>query len=225
MEKHLKKLKTYVIYLGVVTTMIIMIIAVVYKNPDLFTFANANNEFFEEEIVTSPFSNSSNVEVVANTNTETTTANNNNVQATSNNTTSQSSTPTYVALSTASGYVWPTVSGYYISQGYRGTSHDGVDIAGCPYNSNIFAVNDGEVVTVSRKWDNGLYIVIRHDNGYYTMYAHLASAYVSVGQRVSKGQVIGGMGRSGLATGVHLHFSLWNNYPYRGSSLNPFSLF
>ena len=39
MKKHLKKLKTYVIYLGVVTTMIIMIIAVVYKNPDLFTFA------------------------------------------------------------------------------------------------------------------------------------------------------------------------------------------
>ena len=97
--------------------------------------------------------------------------------------------------------------------------------AGCPYNSSIFAVTDGEVVTVSRKWDNGLYIVIRHDNGYYTMYAHLASASVSVGQRVSKGQVIGGMGRSGLATGVHLHFSLWNNYPYRGSSLNPFSLF
>ena len=223
MKKYLKKLKTYVIYLGVVTTMMIMIIAVVYKNPDLLTFYNANNEFFEEEIVTSPFSNSSNVEVVNNT--EATNNNNNSsVQATSN-ATSQASTPTYVAMSTASGYAWPTVSGYYISQGYRGTSHDGVDIAGCPYNSNIFAVNDGEVVTVSRKWDNGLYIVIRHDNGYYTMYAHLASAYVSVGQRVSKGQVIGGMGRSGLATGVHLHFSLWNNYPYRGSSLNPFSLF
>jgi len=221
MKKYLKKLKTYVIYLGVVTTMMIMIIAVVYKNPDLLTFYNANNEFFEEEIVTSPFSNSSNVEVVNNTGA---TNNNNSVQATSN-ATSQASTPTYVAMSTASGYVWPTVSGYYISQGYRGTSHDGVDIAGCPYNSNIFAVNDGEVVTVSRKWDNGLYIVIRHNNGYYTMYAHLASAYVSVGQRVSKGQVIGGMGRSGLATGVHLHFSLWNNYPYRGSSLNPFSLF
>ena len=66
MKKYLKKLKTYVIYLGVVTTMIIMIIAVVYKNPDLLTFYNANNEFFEEEIVTSPFSNSSNVEVVNN---------------------------------------------------------------------------------------------------------------------------------------------------------------
>ena len=223
MKKYLKKLKTYVIYLGVVTTMMIMIIAVVYKNPDLLTFYNANNEFFEEEIVTSPFSNSSNVEVVNNT--EATNNNNNSSVQVTSNATSQASTPTYVAMSTASGYVWPTVSGYYISQGYRGTSHDGIDIAGCPYNSNIFAVNEGEVVTVSRKWDNGLYIVIRHDNGYYTMYAHLASAYVSVGQRVSKGQVIGGMGRSGLATGVHLHFSLWNNYPYRGSSLNPFGLF
>jgi len=57
------------------------------------------------------------------------------------------------------------------------------------------------------------------------MYAHLASVNVSVGQRVSKGQVIAGMGRSGLATGVHLHFSLWNAYPYKGRSLNPFSLY
>ena len=47
-EKYLKKLKTYVIYLGVVTTMII-IVAVVYKNPDLFTFANPNNEFLKKK--------------------------------------------------------------------------------------------------------------------------------------------------------------------------------
>lgn len=209
----LKKLKVYMTYLTTVSILAAMIIYVAYKNPDLITFLNVDNNYFveSEETVNSPFSNTDNVEVVVKTNTQ-------NTQTTNN-------TPTYVSVNTRTGYAFPTVSGYYISQGYRGTSHDGIDIAGCPYNSNIFAVNDGQVVTVSRKWDNGLYIVIRHDNGYYTMYAHLASAYVSVGQRVSKGQVIGGMGRSGLATGTHLHFSLWNAYPYRGSSLNPFSLY
>ena len=209
----LKKLKVYITYLTTVSILAVMIIYVAYKNPDLITFLNVDNNYFveSEETINSPFSNTDNVEVVVKTNIQ-------NTQTTNN-------TPTYVSVNTRTGYAFPTVSGYYISQGYRGTSHDGIDIAGCPYNSNIFAVNDGQVVTVSRKWDNGLYIVIRHDNGYYTMYAHLANAYVSVGQRVSKGQVIGGMGRSGLATGTHLHFSLWNAYPYRGSSLNPFSLY
>ncbi len=209
----LKKLKVYITYLTTVSILAVMIIYVAYKNPDLITFLNVDNNYFveSEETINSPFSNTDNVEVVVKTNAQ-------NTQTTNN-------TPTYVSVNTRTGYAFPTVSGYYISQGYRGTSHDGIDIAGCPYNSNIFAVNDGQVVTVSRKWDNGLYIVIRHDNGYYTMYAHLANAYVSVGQRVSKGQVIGGMGRSGLATGTHLHFSLWNAYPYRGSSLNPFSLY
>lgn len=209
----LKKLKVYITYLTTVSILAVMIIYVAYKNPDLITFLNVDNNYFveSEETINSPFSNTDNVEVVVKTNTQ-------NTQTTNN-------TPTYVSVNTRTGYAFPTVSGYYISQGYRGTSHDGIDIAGCPYNSNIFAVNDGQVVTVSRKWDNGLYIVIRHDNGYHTMYAHLANAYVSVGQRVSKGQVIGGMGRSGLATGTHLHFSLWNAYPYRGSSLNPFSLY
>ena len=218
MKKILKKIKVYMTYLTTVSILATMIIYVVYKNPDLLTFYNANDEkFFEsEETIVSPFSNTSNVEVVTNTPTTNVSTQ---TTATTNN------TPTYVSVNTSTGYAFPTVSGYYISQGYRGTAHDGVDLAGCPYNSSIFAVNDGEVVTVSRKWDNGLYIVIRHDNGYYTMYAHLASVNVSVGQRVSKGQVIAGMGRSGLATGVHLHFSLWNAYPYKGSSLNPFSLY
>ena len=50
------------------------------------------------------------------------------------------------------------------------------------------------------------------------MYAHLCTGcrYVSEGQTVYKGQVIGGMGRTGAATGVHLHFSIWTGYPYRG---------
>ena len=145
MIRVLKKLKVYITYLTTVSILATMIIYVAYKNPNLLTFYNANDEkFFEsEEIINSPFSNTNNVEVVNNnTTTQTTTTNN---------------TPTYVSVNTGTGYVFPTVSGYYISQGYRGTAHDGIDIAGCPYNSSIFAVNDGQVVLYQ---ENGIMVFI-----------------------------------------------------------------
>ncbi len=58
------------------------------------------------------------------------------------------------------------------------------------------------------------------------MYAHLANKYVWAGQRVEKGQVIGGMGATGFATGTHLHFSTWYGYPYYGgTAFNPYSIY
>ena len=48
------------------------------------------------------------------------------------------------------------------------------------------------------------------------MYAHLSARYVGVGTYVEKGQVIGAMGQTGFATGVHVHFGMWYGYPYRG---------
>lgn len=117
---------------------------------------------------------------------------------------------------------WPATCSTISSPfGWRwGTLHDGTDIAGCGYGSNIFAAESGEVVTVSYKYDNGQYITIRHDNGYYTMYAHLCSGctYVKQGDRVQRGQPIGGMGQTGFATGVHLHFSIWTGPPYMGGT-------
>ena len=115
---------------------------------------------------------------------------------------------------------WPaTCSSISSPFGWRwGTLHDGTDIAGCGYGSNIFAAQAGTVVESSSKYDNGQYITIDHHNGYYSMYAHLCVGcrYVGVGDYVEKGQVIGGMGQTGFATGVHLHFSIWKGYPYRG---------
>ena len=123
-------------------------------------------------------------------------------------------------VATRGQWGWPascaTVSSPF---GWRwGVLHDGTDISGCGYGSNIFAAQSGTVVESSSKSDNGQYITIDHHNGFYTMYAHLCVGcrYVSVGDYVEKGQVIGGMGQTGAATGVHLHFAIWNGYPYRG---------
>ena len=115
---------------------------------------------------------------------------------------------------------WPATCSTVSSPfGYRwGVLHDGTDIAGCGYGSNIFSAESGTVVTVGYKFDNGQYITIRHDNGYYTMYAHLCSGcvYVKQGDRVTRGQPIGGMGQTGFATGVHLHYAIWTGPPYAG---------
>ncbi len=115
---------------------------------------------------------------------------------------------------------WPaTCSNITSPFGWRwGVLHDGTDIAGCGYGSNIFAAQAGTVVQSSVKQDNGQFITIDHHNGYYSMYAHLCNGcrYVKVGDQVEKGQVIGGMGMTGAASGIHVHFAIWYGYPYRG---------
>ena len=123
---------------------------------------------------------------------------------------------------------WPaTCTSVSSPFGYRwGTLHDGTDIAGCGYGSNIFAAQAGVVVKVGYKYDNGNYVIINHNNGYYSLYAHLAGFNTSEGQTVSKGQVIGTMGRTGFATGVHLHYAIWQGYPYYGGRvLNAMSFY
>ena len=123
-------------------------------------------------------------------------------------------------------WVWPTVSGYTISSHYGwrwGKLHEGIDIAGTGYGSPIKAANNGLVVQSGYTSVNGNYIVIAHSNGYYTMYAHMSSRTKSAGAVVMAGDVIGYMGKSGFATGVHLHFAIYNGYPYRGGKpMNPF---
>jgi murein DD-endopeptidase MepM/ murein hydrolase activator NlpD len=101
------------------------------------------------------------------------------------------------------------------TQGIHG--YNGVDLAGA-YGSTIRAAGGGKViVSKAGGWNGGYgtYIVIKHDNGTQTLYAHLSANNVSVGDWVEKGQTIGGMGNSGKSTGTHLHFEV------RGGT-NPF---
>ena len=68
----------------------------------------------------------------------------------------------------------------------------------------------------------GNYVMIYHSNGAYTLYAHMSSLAVSVGQTVTQGQVIGYVGDTGWATGPHLHFEIRNA---SGSTEDPLSYF
>ncbi len=127
-------------------------------------------------------------------------------------------------------WAWPTISQYYISSyfGYRwGKIHEALDIAGSGEGSPIFAAGSGTVVTSQNKGSLGNHVTINHGNGYYTLYAHMHSRLVQVGQTVEKGQQIGTMGHTGFATGTHLHFGLYKNgLPYRdGIPMDPMILY
>ncbi len=104
----------------------------------------------------------------------------------------------------------------HLSQGIHGWN--GVDIA-APKGTPIYAAAGGTVI-VSRVggWNGGYgnYVVIDHGDGTQTLYGHLTSDSVSVGQSVSQGQPIGTVGNTGKATGYHLHFEV------RGAR-NPFA--
>ncbi|MFC4402350.1 peptidoglycan DD-metalloendopeptidase family protein [Gracilibacillus xinjiangensis] len=131
---------------------------------------------------------------------------------------------TKVVPSRGSGqFHWPAVGGYVSSHmGERwGSYHKGMDIAGVS-NRSILAADNGTVVSAG--WDSGGYgnkVVIDHNNGYQTVYAHLSSISVSAGQTVEKGSTLGVMGSTGNSTGIHLHFEVRKN----GSLVNPASLF
>lgn len=146
---------------------------------------------------------------------------------------------------TGSGWTWPTVDRYVVTSefGYRelggGKQHNGIDISGTAWMSNIYAANDGTVVYVYNGCtNNGYYgsscgsgygnqVVIDHGNNVYTIYAHIANKIpVSVGQSVKKRQVIGYMADSGSSTGTHLHFGVSLGNPLNGGSFsNPRRLY
>lgn len=109
----------------------------------------------------------------------------------------------------SSGYVDPLPSGV-CTQGIHG--YNGVDM-GAPLGTPVRAAADGTVIVAKANggWNGGYgnYVVVKHANGTQTLYAHLSSVSVGIGDRVSGGATtIGGVGNTGRSTGYHLHFEV-----------------
>ncbi|HTB23248.1 MAG TPA: M23 family metallopeptidase [bacterium] len=88
--------------------------------------------------------------------------------------------------------------------------HNGVDI-GAPFNSLVGAAADGTVVLAGWNGGFGKCVIIKHAQGYRTLYGHLNAILVHVGQKVKQHQLIGRVGMTGRTTGPHLHFTIWKN--------------
>lgn len=108
-----------------------------------------------------------------------------------------------------------------ITQHFGNLGHLGVDLVGAGHTTDeVVAHSDGKIVFFQNGFKNakgstgnasyGNCVKIQHNNGYYTLYAHLEYLSVSNGQTVKKGQVLGKMGNSGNSYGTHLHFEVWN---------------
>ncbi len=94
--------------------------------------------------------------------------------------------------------------------------HSGLDLS-APVGTPIIASSDGVVEFTGRNGGYGNTIIIRHKDGYKTIYAHCSTITVSAGSSVKMGTVIGSVGRTGTATGAHLHFEVM----HRGKFINP----
>ena len=125
------------------------------------------------------------------------------------------------------GYIWPVNSRYITSTmggrnspgGIGSTNHKGTDIGRVGYTSSIYAAKSGTVIVSQYSSSYGNYVVISHGSGNTTLYAHMSSRKVEVGQYVNQGDVIGITGSTGNSTGPHLHFEVTEN----GVRVNPLS--
>ncbi len=101
-------------------------------------------------------------------------------------------------------YFMEPLSSYKKTQGLHG--HNAVDLA-APIGTPIMAAAAGEVIISRMGWNGGYgnYVVIQHDNGTQTLYAHSSKLMVAEGEEVNKGQTIALVGSTGDSTGPHLH--------------------
>ncbi len=113
--------------------------------------------------------------------------------------------------------IWPLKVGGYITSDYgwrrnplrrrRMEWHKGIDIGTWP-GAPVVATADGIVEFAGWHGGYGLCVIIRHEYGYKTIYAHLSRIRVRTGRKVKKGDIIGNVGRTGYTTGYHLHYEI-----------------
>lgn len=99
---------------------------------------------------------------------------------------------------------------------YNRVYHSGLDLA-AKVGAPVLSAADGEVVFTGRNGGYGNSVTIQHKNGYKTVYAHCSQILVEVGETVKMGRVVALVGRTGTATGAHLHFEVFRN----GKIMNP----
>lgn len=89
--------------------------------------------------------------------------------------------------------------------------HTGIDIV-AEKGTEVMAVAEGKVVSINANEEQGLYVIIKQTDSFYSLYGQLSNVLVSVNDMVSAGMVVGKVGSSGASTGAHLHFSVLGNY-------------
>lgn len=109
--------------------------------------------------------------------------------------------------SSATGFIWPLLGP--ITSDYSNWHPLGIDI-GVISGTGVASAAAGKVIFAGGDYrvSYGLYVEVDHGNGYKTLYAHLSSITVEMGEWVEMGQIVGGSGNSGRSTGPHLHFEL-----------------
>ena len=115
----------------------------------------------------------------------------------------------YLGERSSRQFLWPVSQGV-VSSGFgirNGAMHDGVDIS-APVGTPVLAADSGVVIFSGTLHGYGNTVIIRHDDGYVTVYGHNERNLVNEGDRVERGRQIGAIGRSGRTTGANLHFEV-----------------
>ena len=108
-------------------------------------------------------------------------------------------------------FLWPVKGSLNSGFGPRGASfHDGVDI-GAPEGTPIHVVEKGQVIYSDELRGYGNIVIVRHEGGIVSVYAHNQVNLVHEGQRVARGEIIARVGSTGRVTGPHLHFEIRKN--------------
>lgn len=142
-------------------------------------------------------------------------------------------------VGSSTDYIWPLdtrfqyITTYFGYDSWRNGNHGGIDIGNAGIaNANVYAAQEGTVIVAYNGCSHnygknytccssyGNYIIVRHPNGYATLYAHLSGLNAYEGQYVSQGSVIGYVGTTGWSTGYHLHFEVRTP---DGTKTNPFN--
>jgi murein DD-endopeptidase MepM/ murein hydrolase activator NlpD len=125
------------------------------------------------------------------------------------------------------GWQMPFKSSYTVSSKFgevrgSGRKHKGVDLVGI--EKHIYPVNGGTVITKSYDSDGyGNYIIIKHEGGYWSLYAHMKNVYVQEGQIVNKNTILGVEGSTGRSTGSHLHLEIRKGGNSSSNAIDPIS--